>query len=282
MKTIIFGGSFDPIHKGHIEVIKAALSHFDKVIVVPNFQNPLKNRLITPGELRFEWIKKSVSNLKRVEVSRYEIDQNSPCYSIDTVKHFTSFYDNLFFLIGSDNVETLSQWKESEALRKLVTFVVATRDGKRYKGFETLNVNAPVSSTEFRKTFKRDLLPEIVADEIIEYYTIRKQMNRLEKIKELIDDKKGLDIEIIDVKESDYFTDYVIIATTMAQKHGAAILDHLKANLKPEEEFLFAEESDEWTVIDLGDVLIHLISEEYRAKYRIESFLKEFLKKKKG
>jgi len=101
-------------------------------------------------------------------------------------------------------------------------------------------------------------------------------MERIKKIKELLDEKKALDIVDYDVKENDYFVDYVIVATTMANKHGAALLDHLKKNLKPlGETFLGVDESDDWILIDLGDMLIHLMSEEYRAKYQMDKFLKE-------
>ena len=100
--------------------------------------------------------------------------------------------------------------------------------------------------------------------------------NRIEKIVKVLDDKKALDIETFDLKDKDYFVDAVVIATTMGQKHGYALLDELKKKLKPEEQFLFIDESDDWTVIDLGDILIHLMSEEYRAKYKLEEFLNSF------
>ena len=100
--------------------------------------------------------------------------------------------------------------------------------------------------------------------------------NRIEKIVKTLDDKKALDIETFDLKDKDYFTDAVVIATTMGQKHGYSLLDELKNKLKPKEQFLFIEESDDWIVIDLGDILIHLMSDEYRAKYKIEEFLSKF------
>ena len=106
-------------------------------------------------------------------------------------------------------------------------------------------------------------------------------MDRIAKIKELLDEKKALDIMDYDLKDSDYFVDYVVVATTMADKHGQALLDHLKKNLKPlGEEFLGVDESDDWILIDLGDILIHLMSEEYRAKYQMDEFLKEINKKR--
>jgi len=104
-------------------------------------------------------------------------------------------------------------------------------------------------------------------------------MERIKKIKELLDEKKALDIVDYDVKNNDYFVDYVIVATTMANKHGAALLDHLKKNLKPlGETFLGVDESDDWILIDLGDMLIHLMSEEYRAKYQMDKFLQDLNK----
>jgi len=105
-------------------------------------------------------------------------------------------------------------------------------------------------------------------------------MDRIAKIKELLDEKKAMDIMDYDLKNTDYFVDSVVVATTMADKHAKALLDHLKKNLKPlGEEFLGIDESDDWTVIDLGDILIHLMSEEYRAKYQMDEFLREIKQK---
>lgn len=100
--------------------------------------------------------------------------------------------------------------------------------------------------------------------------------NRLEKIKTILDDKKALDIEVIDLKEKDYIVDYVVIATTLNAKHGFALLNYLKADLKPlGEEFLRVDEDEEWTIIDLGDMFINLMSQQARDKYTLEDFLKQ-------
>ena len=100
--------------------------------------------------------------------------------------------------------------------------------------------------------------------------------DRIEKIVKILDDKKAENIEIIDMQGRDYLSKFVIVATTLAARHGAALLDDLKSELKPAgENFLGVESSEDWTVIDLGDIMIHLMSEVYRAKYNIEEFLKE-------
>ena len=99
---------------------------------------------------------------------------------------------------------------------------------------------------------------------------------RLERINGILSDKKAEDIEVIDLTSKDYIVDYVVIATTLNSKHAFALLNYLKNELKPEgEEFLRVDDDDEWTIIDLGDMFIHLISEKYRKKYSIEEFLSE-------
>ena len=103
---------------------------------------------------------------------------------------------------------------------------------------------------------------------------------RTKRIKDIIEEKKGEDVEIIDTQESDYFVDRVVVATSLSDKHTSALLDILKEKLKPEgEQFLKIQEGDEWIVIDLGDILIHLMTDAYRKKYKIEDFLKELMSK---
>ncbi len=104
---------------------------------------------------------------------------------------------------------------------------------------------------------------------------------RLEKIVSILDDKKAENIEVIDLTSKEYIVDYVVIATTLNSKHGFSLLNHLKTALKPlGEEFLRVDDDDNWTIIDLGDIFIHLMSEKYREKYTIEEFLSELDSKK--
>ena len=106
--------------------------------------------------------------------------------------------------------------------------------------------------------------------------------NRINQITQILDTKKAEDIEVIDMSSRDYIAKFVIIATTLNPRHGSSLKDELSNTLKPlGEKFLGTEESDEWVVIDLGDILIHLMSQNYRAKYNIEEFLNE-LKNIKG
>ena len=105
---------------------------------------------------------------------------------------------------------------------------------------------------------------------------------RLEKIAKILDQNKAEDIEVFNLENSEYIADGVVVATAMADRHLYALLDFLRSDLKPEEQFLHIEESDEWIVADLGDIIIHIMSAGAREKYHLESFLKEFEAKKQA
>ncbi|CBG40445.1 ribosome silencing factor [Helicobacter mustelae] len=105
------------------------------------------------------------------------------------------------------------------------------------------------------------------------------RQERLDFIIEILGSKKAEDIECIDVREKDYIVDYVIIATSMAGRHTYALLDLLKTELKPRGEHFYSvdEESEDWIVVDLGDIMIHLFTQNHRKKFNLEEFLKQEL-----
>jgi nicotinate-nucleotide adenylyltransferase len=98
--------------------------------------------------------------------------------------------------------------------------------------------------------------------------------DRVALIVRLLEEKKAESIQTFDMRGQDYFVDEVVVATTMGERHGLALLDFLKGELKAQgEKFLNIEASSEWIVVDLGDILIHLLTPEFRAKYKLEEFL---------
>ncbi len=103
---------------------------------------------------------------------------------------------------------------------------------------------------------------------------------RIEKISSILDMNKAENIEAFELIGSDYFADYVVLASSLGERHTIALLDHLKKGLKPEEEFLYVDESGDWVAIDLGDILIHILTPQYRLKYDLESFLKDVASRK--
>ena len=104
-------------------------------------------------------------------------------------------------------------------------------------------------------------------------------VERAERIAKILEDKKAENVEIIDMSNRDYIAKFVVIATTLAAKHGETLIEELKTELKPfNEKFLGIESSNEWSVIDFGDIIVHLMSETYRQKYNIEEFLEKLKK----
>lgn len=100
---------------------------------------------------------------------------------------------------------------------------------------------------------------------------------RLKRIVDLLDARKAENIEVFDLTDKGYITNQVVIATALNTKHSLALLGHLKDELKPAgEEFVRTEEDGDWTIVDLGDILIHLMTQEYRDKYTLENFLENF------
>lgn len=98
---------------------------------------------------------------------------------------------------------------------------------------------------------------------------------RITTISTLLDKHKAENIETFHLAGKEYFVDSVIIATSIGGRHSEALLEHLKRELKGSEEFLSVDESPDWVAIDLGDILIHIMTSEYRSKYDLESFLSE-------
>jgi len=100
---------------------------------------------------------------------------------------------------------------------------------------------------------------------------------RCKKITVLLDEKKAENIEVFDLSDSGYFVDAVVVATSIASKHALMLVDEMKKALKKDGEVILnVDDSDDWTIVDMGDILVHLMSAEYRKKYDLEEFLREF------
>ena len=191
----------------------------------------------------------------------------------------------LYIVVGADNLAELHKWRDFSELQKLAEFVVLTRPGyeipRQWVSLRRIEIAVDASSSSFRRDFKGEIPPKIAA-EVIKFYK-RKDMQdpkqRAEKIAEILNEKKAEDVQIIDMSEREYIAKLVVIATALTSRHAASLIEELKSVLKPlGEEFLAIESGDEWSVVDLGDIIVHLISEAYRAKYNIEDFLDKLKK----
>ena len=100
---------------------------------------------------------------------------------------------------------------------------------------------------------------------------------RIKRIVEALDINKAEDIETFDLEDKGYIVNSVVIATALNNKHTFALLRHLTDALKlAGEEVLRTEEDGDWVIVDLGDVLVHIMTEGHREKYSLEDFLSNF------
>ena len=158
MPTIaIFGGSFDPPHRGHQDIVTNALRYLDidRLIVVPAYLNPFKSSSLASSVQRLEWCHTLFDDIDGVEVDDYEIREGKSTKTSQSVKYLSQQYEVKYIIIGADNLESLSKWYDYEWLDKTIIWVVASRSGDNKslypKDSIVLNIDAPISSTQIRE-----------------------------------------------------------------------------------------------------------------------------------
>jgi len=139
MKWGLFGGTFNPIHLGHLRCAEEVREMFalDKVVFVPAALPPLKDAQdILPFHHREQMIKLSIRSNLSFSVTDVEHKREGKSYTIDTVRHFIDTFPDpteLYFVLGQDAFDDITQWKEWDTLLTLCHFVVMTRPGYRGK-----------------------------------------------------------------------------------------------------------------------------------------------------
>ncbi len=184
MKVAIFGGTFDPIHLGHLEVATAAADEFglDRVLFIPAGRPPHKaRRELAPYEDRFEMVWLACEGAPRFEASRLEEPgQGRPSYSIHTIERVREELgpdDRLFVILGADAFNDLSTWYRIDDVVRLAEFIVVSRPENQVVDFadarvEQLNqVDNSISASLVRDQLKsgtgcQALLPSRVNDYI--------------------------------------------------------------------------------------------------------------------
>lgn len=129
----LFGGSFNPIHNGHLRIALAAARDYalDKVFVIPAHVSPFKTgNPPWPDEFRMELVRLACAPHPQLEPCDFEIAKaEHPSYAIDTIRHFAALFPGakLYFIIGEDSVAGLPRWKDYPELVKLAKFVAYPR-----------------------------------------------------------------------------------------------------------------------------------------------------------
>ena len=136
MKRIgLFGGSFDPVHLGHLLVAQAACEELglERLFFIPAAQSPFKPASEpAPAEIRLRMLRLALAGQPTYEIDTQEVDRGGISFSIDTVRDYVrrDAEAEIFYLIGADHVPTLPKWREAEELARLVQFVVIPRPGE--------------------------------------------------------------------------------------------------------------------------------------------------------
>lgn len=192
MKILLYGGTFDPPHKGHFHLLKTAMDFLnpDKVVVMPAGIPPHKKASSTPAILRLAMCNYFMNLGKNTSVSDWEIAQNGKSYTIDTINHIKKCYfgATIYLLIGSDMLTSFTTWKNWQQILKECVIVALCREVNETQEFlqaaeylkrngEILLLQAdivPESSTNLRDQLAKtknieNLLPVEVAKIVKEY-----------------------------------------------------------------------------------------------------------------
>ncbi len=195
-KIGIMGGTFDPIHYGHLVIAEQIRQNYnlDKVIFVPVGIPPHKRGLrITKGEHRYLMILLATMTNPYLDVSRFEIDKKEVSYTIETMRQLKKKYIDknveFYFIIGADAINTIESWKEPAELLKMCKFIAATRPGvtnsnmsfmiEYYKNtysadIQTMTVSAvDISSTDIRNRIACNRPIKYLLPEAVEHYIMK-------------------------------------------------------------------------------------------------------------
>jgi nicotinate-nucleotide adenylyltransferase len=182
----LLGGSFDPIHTGHVLVAQAALEELalDRLFFIPAARSPFKTEQTpAPAELRLALVRLALAGRPNCEVDDTELRRGGTSFTIDTVRDYTRRFPGakLFYLIGADNVLQLPQWREPAELAQLVEFVVIPRPGETpgplpapFRGQYLAGFPFGVSASQIRARVRAGrsielLVPPAVAEAIRNY-----------------------------------------------------------------------------------------------------------------
>lgn len=130
----LFGGSFNPVHLGHLLVARAAFEELDltRVYFIPAARSPFKSKNeLAPAQARLCMLRLALAGETMFEIDEQELERGEPSYTIATVRNYAGRFSGarLYYLIGSDIVEQLPRWREAESLAELTEFVVVLRPG---------------------------------------------------------------------------------------------------------------------------------------------------------
>jgi len=174
MKLGLFGGSFDPVHLGHLLVARAAVEELglDRLFFIPTAQSPFKPaNPPAPASIRQQLLRLALAGKTNCEIDDQEIRRGGVSYTVETLRDYAKRFPHaeLFCLIGADNAAKLNEWREPGELARLAQFVVTPRPGEApvdfpspFRGRTLKGFPLAVSSSEIRARVKAGLPVELL------------------------------------------------------------------------------------------------------------------------
>lgn len=160
MKRIaLYGGTFDPVHSGHLEIARKVSELFEiqKVLFIPAQVAPHKiGKAVTEPIHRYAMLALATQNDPQLSISTFELDAPDRRYTVDTVEHFRTAFGastELFFIMGADSWSEIRTWREWERLLKMINHIVVTRPGH--------DVNKTLPSSEARVSFTDAVMKDV-------------------------------------------------------------------------------------------------------------------------
>ena len=130
----IFGGSFDPIHKGHIESLKSVTKklNLSKVLVIPNKVSPLKDLSVASSLEKIKMLEIAFKDFKEIEIEDYELKKEGPSFMIETLQYLDKKLgkkEHFLLVIGEDSFQSFHRWKNYQHIIKMTSLLVMNRPG---------------------------------------------------------------------------------------------------------------------------------------------------------
>lgn len=181
LNVAILGGTFDPIHNGHLRIVEKLAPRFDLIMIIPSGQPQLKSGPVTAsGRQRLAMCEAALDDLpeeisSKVVVNDLEIERSGATYTYDTLQQLRGFFprDKFTLIIGSDAASHFGQWKRSKDLSKMANILVVRRPGVAKSEFSEIEIDAiEISATQIRDAIalgSQELMEQYLSPSVIKY-----------------------------------------------------------------------------------------------------------------
>ena len=309
----VYGGAFDPPHAAHLAVARAAIEQLalDELLVIPTGDAWHKSRPLSPARDRLALCRLAFAGWPRVRVDDRELQRDGPTYTIDTLTELHAQHPRaeLFLVIGSDQAQAFSRWRQAQDIVSIATVVIAARadaegasaisDSKHAlpglrlgdaRAVRLLRLKALAhSSTDIRARVAAGraiarLVPAAVARYIADHHlyqsqsmsetAAKKDVQKLQRaIVDGLEDIKGQDIRVFNTEHLSPLFERVIVASGTSNRQTKALATSVRDKVRDAgfaKPRIEGEDNGEWIIIDCGAAVAHVMQPMIRQYYNLE------------